>query len=180
MYLPFTKPTWLDDISLMRIFPSLLCTIVDITLLMRLLRLIGIKYENDLTRSFLGSRIRLVQVMDLGSVSPSKKALTTLCTSPPTISHQDWKNLPFNLSGPRALVSSSLRTTFFTSSRVGTKAIFSFSVGLTKEGIQYSRVKIWAFNTLNKLIMIKFYCLFHHFLFSLLPFPFWIFNPLFL
>lgn len=89
LYLHKSRLGWRNIFS--STFVILLCTILEIILLIKQLKLMSLKSENFFTSSFLGSSTKLVWVINLGNSCPRKKALTNLVISAPITSQQLWK-----------------------------------------------------------------------------------------
>lgn len=89
MLLPITNPDWLRDMSLGRIGANLVEITLEMILLMKLLKLMGLNSVREFGNSTFGSRIRHEFVIYLGTLPP-KKANTTLKRSALIISQHDW------------------------------------------------------------------------------------------
>lgn len=73
IFLPLINPNCVGEIILGSTSTILSCTILDIILLIKELKLIDVRSEKLLTSSFLGTNIKLVWVIKFGSVCPQKK-----------------------------------------------------------------------------------------------------------
>lgn len=81
IFLSLMNLDWFWDIIFTQTMLILSCTTLEMILLVKELRLIGLRYMKRFTISLLGTNIKLVWVMNLVNSWPQNKALTSLIMS---------------------------------------------------------------------------------------------------